>query len=163
MSFDYFAYGSNLWPPQMRSRCPSAVVVGTGELRGWAAVYDKPSTDGSAKLNLRSSETGATPGVVYRIDDDEAPALARAEPGYVSTTLEVDGREVVSYIYPGPLVEAKNEDLITRENKSVVRVDCPFRLKYLPKYRVGGDSSSVPKELRLLRIGETSVSSDHSD
>lgn len=82
VTFRYFAYGSNMWPPRMRARCPSARIVGTAVLSGWLVVYDKPSVDGTAKLNIRSQSTGAVPGVVYEISDRERELLDRAEPGY---------------------------------------------------------------------------------
>lgn len=101
MSFRYFAYGSNLWVPQMRSRCPSAKPVGMSTLEGWRVVYDKPSTDGSAKLNIRPDSSGVAPGVVYEIDDDERQALDAAEPRYTPVVVELDGSPTVTYTYEG--------------------------------------------------------------
>ncbi len=82
VSFRYFAYGSNMHTPRMQERCPSARIIGTGVLRGWRAVYDKPSTDGTAKRNIRPSAGAETHGVVYEIDDHERAALDAAEPRY---------------------------------------------------------------------------------
>ena len=101
MSFRYFAYGSNLWPPQMRSRCPSAKVVGPATIRGWSAVYDKPSSDGSAKLNIRPDPDGTVDGVVYEIEDGERQALDAAEPRYTPLTVEVDGERMLTYAFEG--------------------------------------------------------------
>ena len=80
MTFRYFAYGSNMWTPRMQARCPSARVVKTAVLGGWRAVYDKPSVDGSAKLNIRPDPIGAVSGVVYEVDPLERDLLDRAEP-----------------------------------------------------------------------------------
>lgn len=94
MSFLYFAYGSNLWPPRLRSRCSSARIVTRADLRGWEAVYDKPGADGSAKMNLRVTPDAAARGVLYELDDDDRPGLDRAEPGYtpfVVTVTREDG------------------------------------------------------------------------
>ena len=82
MTFRYFAYGSNMWPPRMRARCPSARIVGTAVLPGWRAVYDKPSVDGSAKLNIRTHTTDSVQGVIYEIGDRERELLDSAEPEY---------------------------------------------------------------------------------
>lgn len=101
MSFNYFAYGSNLWTPQMKSRCPSAEFIAAGVLRGWHAIYDKPSRDGSAKLNIRPSADGATPGVLYRMDDRESERLDEAEPGYHRVPVEVSETQAVTYTYDG--------------------------------------------------------------
>lgn len=101
MSFRYFAYGSNLWVPQMRSRCPSARPVATGVLDAWEIVYDKPSTDGSSKLNIRPAPAGAVNGVIYEISDEERPALDAAEPLYAPIEVRVDDEDVLTYTYEG--------------------------------------------------------------
>ena len=107
MSFRYFAYGSNMWVPHLRSRCPSARLVGTGRLDGWATVYDKPSTDGSAKLNIRPEPGGTVTGVVFDIDDDDRPALDAAEPSYTP----IDAGELgLTYVYDGRPSEARPYD-----------------------------------------------------
>jgi hypothetical protein len=97
MTFRYFAYGSNMWAPRMRSRCPSARVVGTAILQGWQRVYDKPSVDGSAKLNIRREPSSSVPGVVYEIDPLERHLLDRAEPRYRPITTPVG----LTYAYEG--------------------------------------------------------------
>lgn len=101
MSFLYFAYGSNLWPPQMRSRCPSAAAVGTAAIEGWRLVYDKPSSDGSAKLNIRRDPTGRVEGMVYQIEDGERQALDEAEPLYTPIEIDLDGAPAITYHYQG--------------------------------------------------------------
>ena len=97
MTFLYFAYGSNLWPPQMCSRCSSARVVGIGTADGWSLVYDKPGADGTAKANLREASGSAVKGVVYELDEADRSRLDRAEPGYTPFPVEVilDGGDVV--------------------------------------------------------------------
>lgn len=102
MSFLYFAYGSNLWPPHLVGRCPTARHVGAGVVKGWAAVYDKPGSDGTAKMNLRRLSGAETLGVVYRLDDDDRPALDAAEPGYRAFEVEVamgGGQPVTALTY----------------------------------------------------------------
>ena len=101
MTFRYFAYGSNLWVPQMRSRCPSARPVGTGVLDGWKIVCDKPSTDGSSKLNIRPAASGSVHGVLYELADLDRPNLDAAEPLYTPVEAAVEGRDVLTYSYEG--------------------------------------------------------------
>ena len=102
MTFLYFAYGSNMWPPQIEARCPSATFVGTARLADWIAVYDKPSVDGSTKLNIRPRGGALVDGVVFEIEDSERDALDGAEPRYDPITVEVDGKEVLTYTWTGP-------------------------------------------------------------
>lgn len=99
--FRYFAYGSNLWPPRMTSRCPSAEVVGTARLDGWAPVYDKPGADGTAKLNIRPEPDSSVEGVVYEIDDADRASLDAAEPRYTPIEVVVDGEPTLTYTYEG--------------------------------------------------------------
>lgn len=88
MTFRYFAYGSNMWPPQLCSRCGSARSVGRVTARGWRVLYDKPGADGTAKANLREAPGEEVEGVLYEIDDSDRPELDGAEPGY--TPFEID-------------------------------------------------------------------------
>ncbi len=101
MSFRYFAYGSNLWPPQLRSRCSSAMPIGPATLQGWRLACDKPSTDGSSKLNIRADPSSFVEGVVYRIDDGERHKLDDAEPRYEPVVVTIDGRPTLTYTYEG--------------------------------------------------------------
>ncbi len=101
MSFLYFAYGSNLWVPQMRSRCPSATPTGTAVLGGWSMVCDKPSRDGSAKFNIRRNPGGTVPGVLYEIEDEERHQLDEVEHRYTPIAVDVGGDRALTYTYEG--------------------------------------------------------------
>lgn len=96
-TFRYFAYGSNLWTPRMLSRCPSACVVEISHVDGWRRIYDKPSLDGSAKLNIRPDPEGCVPGVVFEIDLAERDLLDAAEPLYTPITTAAG----LTYAYAG--------------------------------------------------------------
>ncbi len=106
MSFLYFAYGSNTWLPQIRSRCPSAAVAGVASLDGWRRVYDKRSQDGSSKLNIRPEPGSSVPGVLYEIEDEQRPALDAAESGYLAIEVDVGGETALTYRYDGPAFDA---------------------------------------------------------
>lgn len=86
-----------MWGPQMRSRCPSAKLVGKATISGWRAAYDKPSVDGSAKLNIRPVAEGSVGGVLWDIDDEERELLDLAEPLYDPVDTEVG----LTYSYAG--------------------------------------------------------------
>ena len=96
-TFRYFAYGSNLWTPRMVARCPSARIIGTALLEGWRQVYDKPSVDGSAKLNIRADPDGRVLGAVYEIAAAERERLDAAEPDYTPLMMAVG----LTYAYTG--------------------------------------------------------------
>jgi predicted N-acetyltransferase YhbS len=101
MAFHYFAYGSNLWPPQLRSRCGSATLVGRARLDGWRLECDKPSVDRSTKLNIRPDPGSAVEGVLYRIEDGERQALDAAEPLYTPLVVETSRGEALTYAFEG--------------------------------------------------------------
>jgi len=92
VTFLYFAYGSNLWPPRLYGRCPSAREVGSAVLQGWVPVYSKPSVDGSAKLSIVERKGSRVHGALYEIDEAERSALDQAEPGYRPVVVEVSRR-----------------------------------------------------------------------
>jgi ribosomal protein S18 acetylase RimI-like enzyme len=66
---------------------------------GWQAVYDKPSVDGSAKLNIRPAEGFVVDGVLFEIEDSEREALDHAEPRYDPISIDVGGREALTYTW----------------------------------------------------------------
>ncbi len=75
----YLAYGSNLHPPRLRARVPSAEPLGVVRLPGWALRFHKRGEDGSGKCNLVRQETAEAFGVIYRIQAREKVRLDRAE------------------------------------------------------------------------------------
>jgi len=90
----YFAYGSNLFSAWLRSRTPSATVLGPASLDGHALRWHKRSRDGSGKCDAQ--HTGAqgdrVHGVVFEIATSEKHLLDRAEPGYAEARITVELR-----------------------------------------------------------------------
>ena len=110
--FGYFAYGSNLWWPQIIGRCPSARVVGRATLFDWRPVYDKGSKDGSTKLNIQESVGDHVEGLVYDVDISERESLDQAEPSYKARVVEVvgesgEGLAALTYVSKLASTEAK--------------------------------------------------------
>ena len=66
-------------------------------------MYDKPSRDGSSKLNVRPASGERVLGVVYEIASAERAGLDRAEGGYTPTLVTVESgdglREALTYQY----------------------------------------------------------------
>lgn len=75
--------------------------IGTAALEGWRLTCDKPSSDGSTKLNIRPDPGSFVEGVVYRIEDGERQMLDEAEPGYTPVVAQVEGRKALTYAYEG--------------------------------------------------------------
>ena len=73
--FAYFAYGSNMLTQRLTARCPSAVVTGPAEARGYAVSYCMHSTDDSAKAGLLPDASGSTWGVLFSIAQSEQEIL----------------------------------------------------------------------------------------
>jgi gamma-glutamylcyclotransferase len=112
MMFKYFAYGSNMLTERLRAadRCPSAVPIGVGSLRGYTLQFWKVSKDGSGKATIvpRGTADARVIGVVFEIDECEKGDLDKAEgvgKGYealndIAPRLE-SGEQVLARTYIG--------------------------------------------------------------
>jgi gamma-glutamylcyclotransferase (GGCT)/AIG2-like uncharacterized protein YtfP len=81
VAITYFAYGSNMLLERLKSRVPSARVLGTATLGGYALRFNKLSKDGSGKATIVPSADpqAVVYGVLYQLDDDERARLDKAE------------------------------------------------------------------------------------
>jgi hypothetical protein len=99
MTFDYFAYGSNLHPLRLAARTPSCRALGPARLAGHKLRFHKRSLaagDDSGKCDAYATgdPVDVVHGVVYRIDLRDLPALDAAEgngDGYQRVTARVVG------------------------------------------------------------------------
>ena len=76
----YFAYGSNMEPDQMRSRCPDHVVVGLGALREHRLIFPLNSPrwgGGVASVQPHHGET--VWGVLYELTPEDMKGLDERE------------------------------------------------------------------------------------
>ena len=72
----YFAYGSNLDPEQMRSRCPSHRVVGLAELRDHRLVFPLFSQVWNGGVaSVQPAHGSSVWGVVYDVSESELAVL----------------------------------------------------------------------------------------
>jgi cation transport regulator ChaC len=76
----YFAYGSNMDPKQMASRCPGATAIGRARLADHelAFVWDSPGWGGGVATVIPSSGREVW-GVVWDLTDTHIEALDRYE------------------------------------------------------------------------------------
>jgi len=86
----YFAYGSNLSSARLRSRVPSAQVVGAARLRGFRFTCCKRGGDGSGKANLQADGAGVVWGAVYAFDPRAWATLDACETLYTRIAVRVE-------------------------------------------------------------------------
>lgn len=73
----YIAYGSNMNLPQMAQRCPTAKVVGKGELKGYELLFRGSRHGGVA--TIEPCEGGRVPVLLWKIKVRDELALDRYE------------------------------------------------------------------------------------
>ncbi|TMK53722.1 MAG: gamma-glutamylcyclotransferase [Actinobacteria bacterium] len=91
----YFAYGSNMDPKQMASRCPGAMAVGRARLADYELVFvwDSPGWGGGVATVVPSSGREVW-GVLWDLTDEHVEGLDRYEGvaigAYVREHLDVE-------------------------------------------------------------------------
>lgn len=73
----YLAYGSNLDIRQMRWRCPTAKVIGTGTISGYELLYKGSQT--GAYLTIEKQPDGIVPVAVWEVTERDERSLDRYE------------------------------------------------------------------------------------
>lgn len=105
-----FAYGSNMETERLRSRAPSATVIGPAKFPDKRMVFNKRSMDGSGKANLVDSPGDLVWGVLFTLDSTSFDRLDRAEGGYERKSLTVwtsEGNPVVAEVYTSTQLTSK--------------------------------------------------------
>jgi len=98
----YVAYGSNLNLEQMKYRCPTAKLYGTGEIKNYELQF-KGRQD-SAFATIAPKEGASVPAAVWEIQPRDELSLDRYE-GYPShyfkrdIPVQLDGEEVNAMVY----------------------------------------------------------------
>lgn len=98
----YLAYGSNMNQTQMAFRCPTAEVVGIGELKGYELLFRGARR--CAVATVEPKEGGTVPVLLWKIRKADERALDRYE-GYPrfyekqTLQVEMDGKEVSAMGY----------------------------------------------------------------
>lgn len=86
----YFAYGSNMYLPQMDKRLKhNYTKIGIGLLKGYTFVYNKLSKDGTGKANIIRDSGDKVLGVVYKMPNSSLQILNKFEKGYSPVYLDV--------------------------------------------------------------------------
>lgn len=98
----YVAYGSNLNFRQMKQRCPTAKLYGTGSIDGYELQFK--GAPGSAFATIAPKEGASVPVAVWEITPQDERALDRYE-GYPShyfkktVPVSLDGEDVDAMVY----------------------------------------------------------------
>lgn len=76
----YFAYGSNLHPPQMADRCPGSRVLHPGVLKGYRLAFSGHSTRWEGGVATVVAEpSGEVQGLLYDLTEEDQEKLDRFE------------------------------------------------------------------------------------
>lgn len=75
----YLAYGSNLYAPQMRYRCPTARLMGTAVIKDYRLLFKESKT--GAYLTIEPKQGAEVPVAVWEVKAEDERSLDRYE-GY---------------------------------------------------------------------------------
>ncbi|MBR5356490.1 MAG: gamma-glutamylcyclotransferase [Lachnospiraceae bacterium] len=98
----YVAYGSNLNKTQMKYRCPDAVPVGTGFIKGYQLLF-KGSKSG-AYLTIEKKRGGKVPIAIWKVSKADEASLDRYE-GYptfyykADMKIKLEKKEIDAFVY----------------------------------------------------------------
>ena len=98
----YIAYGSNLNLEQMARRCPTAKVIGAGEIRDHELLFR--GYPKSAVATVEPKKGAGVPVLIWELDERDLPTLNRYE-GYPrlyrqeKMSFDLDGKEVLGMAY----------------------------------------------------------------
>lgn len=79
ISFDYFAYGSNMLTPRLKKRCLNPIEIRYANADDRIIEFSKLSKDCSGKATLRLKTGHQTPGVLFSIPISERDKLDTCE------------------------------------------------------------------------------------
>jgi gamma-glutamylcyclotransferase (GGCT)/AIG2-like uncharacterized protein YtfP len=155
----YFAYGSNLDPEQMRSRCPSSHVAGLASLRDHRLIFPLPSDRWGGGVSSVQPAHGPTVwGVLYELTDEDLVALDGFEGYHGAGAVNVYDREQVSVDLTRP-----DDGSIPRRVRAWIYIARPIRptppsRRYLDAILRGARHHRLPDEyvsaLESLQVGE---------
>lgn len=76
----YFAYGSNLDARQMQERCPGAISVGTGSIKGFSLSFTRHSKKWNGGVaDIIESPEGLVWGLVWSLSEENLSSLDQYE------------------------------------------------------------------------------------
>ena len=156
MSKYYIAYGSNLNISQMKRRCPTAIVIGTGIIVDYELTF-KGSKTGSY-LTIERAEGKELPVAIWKINELDELALDRYE-GYPTFYNKVDVEIDIKDIKTGEESSKKAFAYIMYEDSRIGMPSKSYVMTCQEGYRDFGFNFKYLKEA-LLKSMEVSNEND---
>lgn len=100
-----FAYGSNMFRPQMNNRCPDAIGVCSARLKGFKLTFGRSTKKGGGALDVIPALGRVVWGAIYRINTADLNALDKFEGcGYAyervpMIVVTAYGEEMLAWVY----------------------------------------------------------------
>jgi len=95
---NYFAYGSNLDPDQMKKRAPGHRPLGVARASGYRLAFTKWSGGwGGYVADMVADETSQVWGMLYNVTPSDIASLDKKEGGYKRGPITVCGKDGASY------------------------------------------------------------------
>lgn len=157
MSKYYIAYGSNLNVNQMKRRCPTARVIGTGFIEDYELLFKGSKTGGY--LTIEKAEGKSLPVAIWKVTELDEQALDRYE-GYPTFYYKADVEIDIKGIKTGKEYRKKAFVYIMHEDRDVGMPSKYYVMTCLEGYKTFGFS---PKYLEDAILKSMEVSNENNN
>lgn len=157
MSKYYIAYGSNLNINQMKRRCPTARVIGTGFIEDYELLFKGSKTGGY--LTIEKAEGKSLPVAIWKVTEIDEQALDRYE-GYPTFYYKADVEIDIKGIKTGKEYRKKAFVYIMHEDRDVGMPSKYYVMTCLEGYKTFGFS---PKYLEDAILKSMEVSNENNN
>ena len=157
MSKYYIAYGSNLNINQMKRRCPTARVIGTGFIEDYELLFKGSKTGGY--LTIEKAEGKSLPVAIWKVTEIDEQALDRYE-GYPTFYYKADVEIDIKGIKTGKEYRKKAFVYIMHEDRDVEMPSKYYVMTCLEGYKTFGFS---PKYLEDAILKSMEVNNENNN
>jgi len=157
MSKYYIAYGSNLNINQMKRRCPTARVIGTGFIEDYELLFKGSKTGGY--LTIEKAEGKSLPVAIWKVTELDEQALDRYE-GYPTFYYKADVEIDIKGIKTGKEYRKKAFVYIMHEDRDVGMPSKYYVMTCLEGYKTFGFS---PKYLEDAILKSMEVRNENNN
>ena len=152
----YIAYGSNLNINQMKRRCPTARVIGTGFIEDYELLFKGSKTGGY--LTIEKAEGKSLPVAIWKVTELDEQALDRYE-GYPTFYYKADVEIDIKGIKTGKEYRKKAFVYIMHEDRDVGMPSKYYVMTCLEGYKTFGFS---PKYLEDALLKSMEVNNENN-